>query len=131
MIQQIALYGDKPTEQAKGSDIAALNVTIREIRKKYTEYWNSTKGLTSIGRPIDAIIPPLAPFPAARLERYPYYGYSMFVNLLDYTSVVVRVTTVDKELDKVEISYKPLDDIDKAGYEGYELGQYPTRLICF
>lgn len=77
------------------------------------------------------IIPPLALFPAARLERYPYYGYSMFVNLLDYTSVVVPVTTMDKELDKVDIGYKSLDDVDKAVYESCELGQYPTRLICF
>ncbi|OCK98416.1 amidase [Cenococcum geophilum 1.58] len=120
LIPQIALYGDEPAEQAKGSDIAALNVTIREIRKEYMEYWNSTKGLTSIGRPVDAIISPLAPFPAARPEKYPYYGYSMFVNLLDYTSVVVPVTTVDKELDKVDIGYKPLDDIDKAVYESYD-----------
>lgn len=46
----------------------------------------------------------------------------MFVNLLDYTSVVVPVTTVDKELDKVDIGYKPLDDIGKAVYESCELG---------
>ena len=123
LIPQIALYGDKPAEQAKASDIAALNVTIREIRKEYMEYWNGTKGLTNIGRPVDAIISPLAPFPAARPEKYPYYGYSMFVNLLDYTSVVVPVTTVDKELDKVDIGYKPLDFIDKAVYESCELGQ--------
>ena len=79
------------------------------------EYWNSTKGLTSIGRP----------------EKYPYYGYSMFVNLLDYKSVVVPVTTVDKGLEKVDFDQKPFDDIDKAVYESCELGQCPIRLICF
>ena len=45
--------------------------------------------------------------------------------------MVVPVATVNKELDKVDIGYKPLDDIDKAVYENCELGQYPTRLICF
>ena len=53
------------------------------------------------------------------------------MNLLDYTSVVVPVATMDRELDKVDIGYKPPDDIDKAVYESCELGQYPTRLICF
>ncbi|OCL03701.1 amidase [Glonium stellatum] len=120
LIPQIALYSDKPFEQAKGSDIAAVNVTIRQIRKEYMEYWNSTTGVTSIGRPVDAIIAPLAPFPAARPEKYNYYGYSMFVNLLDYTSVVVPVTVVDKEVDQADVGYEPLDEIDKAVYESYD-----------
>ena len=94
------------------------------------EYWNSTKGLTSIGRPADAIISPLAPFQPLDLRSI-RITVTLFVNLLDYTSVVVPVATMDKELDKVDIGYKPPDDIDKAVYESCELGQYPTRLICF
>ncbi|KAF2802433.1 amidase [Mytilinidion resinicola] len=123
-IPQIALYGDKAIEQFKASEIAAVNVTIRELRKEYMEYWNSTKELTGTGRPVDAVICPAAPFPAARPEKYHYYGYTTFVNLLDYTAVVVPVTTVDKEVDKLDESFEPASKIDKACYESYDPAVY-------
>lgn len=110
-------FGDKPFEQAKASDIAAVNVAKRELQKEYMEYWNSTKDLTSTGRPVDAIISPVAPFPASRREKYNYYGYTVWVNLLDYTSVVVPVTLADKNVDKVDTDYQPMNDIDKATQE--------------
>ncbi|KAJ9640388.1 hypothetical protein H2201_002564 [Coniosporium apollinis] len=113
-------FGDKPFEQAKASDIAAVNVAKRELQKEYMEYWNSTKDLTSTGRPVDAIISPVAPFPAARREKYNYYGYTVWVNLLDYTSVVVPVTLADKNVDKVDTDYQPMNDIDKATQENYD-----------
>jgi amidase len=33
------------------------------LRKEYLDYWLSTKTSTSTGRPVDAIISPVAPFP--------------------------------------------------------------------
>ncbi len=33
------------------------------LRKEYLDYWQSTKSSTSTGRPVDAIISPVAPFP--------------------------------------------------------------------
>jgi amidase len=33
------------------------------LRKEYLDYWQSTKLSTSTGRPVDAIISPVAPFP--------------------------------------------------------------------
>ena len=76
------------------------------------EYWNSTKELTGTGRPVDAVIAPVAPFPAARPEKYTYYGYSTFVNIVDYSACVVPVTTVDKEVDIVNKDFKALSDHD-------------------
>ena len=77
-------------------------------------YVCSTVDKTSTGRPVDAVICPLAPFPAARRERFRYYGYSTWVNALDYTSVIVPVTTVDKGVDVKEEGYKALDEQDKS-----------------
>ena len=94
------------------TQIAETNVAKREYQKEYMDYWNSTKDITGTGRPVDAVIAPLAPFPAARRERYSYYGYSTIVNLLDYTSCVVPVTTADKEVDVLK-DFKPLSDEDK------------------
>lgn len=103
-----------------GSEIAANNVEIRHIKKQYLDYWNSTADKTGTGRPVDGIIAPLAPFPAARPGKYTYYGYSTWVNLLDYTSVVVPVTNVDKNLDKKDEKYTPLNETDKSIHEDYD-----------
>ncbi|KAF2194009.1 amidase [Zopfia rhizophila CBS 207.26] len=116
---QIAFY-DALEKECSASDIAATNVRLRELKKEYMEYWNSTAEVTSTGRPVDAVVSPLAPFPAARPGMYTYYGYSGFVNVLDYTSVVVPVTNVDKGVDKVDVGYAPIDDVDKRVYESYD-----------
>lgn len=106
-------FGTKPLEQANASKIATTNVLKREYQKEYMEYWNSTTELTGTGRPVDAFIAALAPYPAARPELYTYYGYSTIVNLLDYTACVVPVTTADKNIDLLEKDFKPLSDEDK------------------
>ena len=90
-----------------------VNVAKREAQKEYMEYWNSTAELTGTGRPVDAIISPLAPFAAARPEKYTYLTYSSYVNLLDYTSVVVPVTQVDKSIDKKDENFKAVDEVDQ------------------
>lgn len=72
--QVVVAYGTKPSEPFTASQIAKNNVAQREYQKEYMDYWNSTQDLTGTGRPVDAIISPLAPYPAARREKYHYYG---------------------------------------------------------
>ena len=108
-----AAYGKQPKEQFNASEIAATNVEKRQYQKEYLEYWNSTVNLTGTGRAVDGLIMPVAPFAAARPKRYIYYGYSTIINLLDYTSCVIPVTNVDKNIDLVETDFKPIDDLDK------------------
>ena len=107
-------YGDAAQEQMNAGQIAATNVAKREFQKQYMEYWNSTTEYTGTGRPVDAVIAPLAPFAAARPNGYKYYGYSTFVNLLDYTSCVIPVTTVDQSTDVMDKNFEPLSDEDKG-----------------
>ena len=107
------LYGTKPVEQMKASEIAAVNIAKRDYQKEYLEYWNSTQELTGTGRPVDAVIAPLAPFPAARPGTYNYYGYSSIVNFLDYTSCVLPVTNTDKNMDTINKDFKPVSDVDQ------------------
>ena len=119
--KDFALSGEEPAPQimidnkpqSNASDIMAANIAQREAQKDYMEYWNSTESETGTGRPVDAIICPLAPFPAARPAKYSYYGYSVWVNVLDYSSVVVPVTTVDKSVDKKAENFKALDEADQ------------------
>lgn len=102
------------TPQANASDIMVANIAKREAQKAYMEYWNSTAEMTDTGRPVDAIISPLAPFPAARPGKYTYYGYSVWVNTLDYTSVVVPITNVDKNVDKKPTDFKAVSEVDET-----------------
>ncbi|KAF2271544.1 amidase [Westerdykella ornata] len=125
-----SLSGEKPSDQVaffaqpgkefSASEIAATNVRLRQLRKNYTDYWNSTVKLTTTGRPVDALICPVAPFPAARPKGYLYYGYTGFVNVLDYTSVALPVTNVDKTVDVADDGYQPINGLDKTVQELYD-----------
>jgi len=115
-------FGKEVKEQFSGSTIAANNVAQRELKKKYADYWNGVK--TSTGRVVDSIICPLAPWPAARPMLYTYYGYTTWVNLLDYTSVVVPVTSVKKEVDVIEKKEEFLSELDEGCYKSCKLGVY-------
>ena len=123
-----ALSGETPApqvlvekqDQYNATQIMQTMVEKRDACKEYMEYWNSTQELTGTGRPVDAIISPLAPFAAARPQKYTHYGYSVWVNMLDYTSVVVPVTQVDKNIDKADTNFHPLNDTDKKTHESCE-----------
>jgi amidase len=41
-------------------------------------------------------------------------GYTVIVNMLDYTATTIPVTTVDKEIDVVDMEFKPLNEQDAA-----------------
>lgn len=122
--QIILSYGKGPQQEFLASQIASTNVDKRRIQKEYMDYWNSTVNLTGTGRPVDGIICPLAPYPAARPEKYKYYGYSTWVNGLDYTSVVIPVCLSDKNIDKYSPEYTPISDQDKVAFDDYDAEIY-------
>ncbi|KLJ11647.1 hypothetical protein EMPG_13187 [Blastomyces silverae] len=117
-------FGGAPNPQKTAHEIAAINVTKREYQKEYMEYWNSTAELTGTGRPVDGFFCPVAPFPAARRGKTNYLSYTMFVNVLDYSSVVIPVTTADKAVDILDAGYTPLNDTDKAIHDEYDAEIY-------
>lgn len=124
-VPQVAMtYGTAPQGEKTASEIAATNVKQRQGKKEYLDYWNSTAELTGTQKPVDGIIAPLAPFPAARPLGYKYYGFSAWVNGLDLTSVVVPVTLADKTVDKYPEDYKPISDADKIVFEDYDAEIY-------
>ncbi|KIW57597.1 hypothetical protein PV05_06136 [Exophiala xenobiotica] len=123
-VQIKGAFGDKPKEEMTASQIAANNVAKRRFQKEYLDYWNSTAQETGTGEPVDGFICPLAPYPAARPEKYLYYGYSVFVNGLDYTTVVLPVTTADKTKDQYSKGYSPINDQDKKAFDDYDADIY-------
>lgn len=78
MANPVAAVYSTLQKEYTASEIAAVNVAKRAYQKEYMEYWNSTISQTGTGRPIDAVISPLAPFAAARPDMYDYYGKSPF-----------------------------------------------------
>ena len=77
------------------------------------EYWNSTKDQTGTGRPVDALIMPVAPFPAARREQFKYYGYTIIINVLDYTACTVPVTYSNQNIDTANGDFEPISELDQ------------------
>lgn len=106
--EHFALSGEEPVEQIiletglpqkTASEIAALNIAKREWQKKYMDYWNSTAKLTGTGRPVDGVFVPPAPHAAVIPQKSAPVGYTSFLNVLDYSTVVIPVTRADQAVD--------------------------------
>lgn len=93
------IIGSESGVQMTASEICVLNVAKREYQKQYMDYWQSTAELTGTGRPVDGLFCPSAPHAAVLPTEYKSVGYSAFVNVLDYTSLVIPVTFADKNID--------------------------------
>jgi len=65
-----------------------LNAQRETMRTKIMAHWNATATMTSCGRPVDAIICPVAPTLAPAHGTTRWWGYSSYWNLLDYPGVV-------------------------------------------
>lgn len=90
------------------------------LRKEYLDYWNGTKASTTTGRPVDAIISPVAPFPPPPHGKNTSAEYTLIWNVLDYPACVFPVTTVDPILDKPKPAHQFLSEADKGVYELYD-----------
>ncbi|CZS96825.1 probable glutamyl-tRNA(Gln) amidotransferase subunit A [Rhynchosporium graminicola] len=135
MANQVAGAYGKVKDEFTATMIGEVNVQKRQFQKEYMEYWNSTVSVAGTGRPVDAVIAPLAPFAAARPDMHKFGkgeaklnrvmpGYSIWVNLLDYSAAVLPVTLVDKNVDVVGEGYKPLNDTDHKVWEAYDPEMY-------
>lgn len=112
------------------------------LRKEYLDYWQGTKSSTSTGRPVDAIISPIAPFPPTPHGKnkcgliFSLYSdtvltlphssaeYTLVWNALDYPACVFPVTEVDPVLDQPKPAHQFLSKADQWVYElcmGYSL----------
>ncbi|KAL7952126.1 amidase signature domain-containing protein [Trichoderma barbatum] len=113
-------YGYKPVQQQKATEIAANNIDKRKYRKEYLDYWNSTAKLTHSGQPVEAFISPVSPYGGTRPNQYRYVTYSTIINVLDYSSVAIPVTCVDKNVDVVDPDYLPTNPADQQVFESYD-----------
>jgi amidase len=94
-----------------------LHLKRRELRQEYLEYRMSSKEWTGTGRPVDALITPMAPYPAPPHGENANAHYTMIFNCLDYTAITIPVTKVDPEghVKKPREEFYGVED--KANYE--------------
>ncbi|OAP56028.1 amidase [Fonsecaea erecta] len=114
------IYGKQPGTPKTIDQVWDLNLKLRQYQQEYMDYWNSTAELTGTGRPVDAVLTPVAPFAALQFEKAMHVGYTPWVNTLDYTSVVFPVTKVDKTIDTFDKDYQPMNDLDKKIWQEYD-----------
>lgn len=69
-----AVIVDVPPKSA--FELWQLHAERRKLQKSYLDHWNATKDVTGTGRPVDAIISPVAAYPA------PPHGYNSYVRRL-------------------------------------------------
>ncbi|KIL66043.1 hypothetical protein M378DRAFT_177988 [Amanita muscaria Koide BX008] len=94
-----------------------LHKVRRELRREYLEHWQATISKTGTGRPVDAIIAPVAPFVAPPHGMNKFAVYTATWNNLDYPALVIPVTKTDPRLDVKKPPHRFFSDVDKVMYE--------------
>ncbi|BGP19231.1 hypothetical protein JCM10213v2_007318 [Rhodosporidiobolus nylandii] len=83
--------------------------------------WESTASLTGTGRPVDAIILPVSPYPSFPHDAKQEVSYTGVCNLNDFPTGIVPVTRVDP---KVDVKQERTDfyeyAFDKENWERYD-----------
>ncbi|KAF8065103.1 general amidase [Lyophyllum atratum] len=101
-------------------DLWQIQKKKRDLRREHLEYWLATASVTGTGRPVDAIISPVAPYTATPHGKNVNVNYTMVWNTLDYPALVIPVSKVDPVLDQKKPAHGFLGDEDKVNYELYE-----------
>jgi len=97
-----------------------LHAQKRDLRKSHLDHWEATVARTGTGRPVDAIISPVAPYTACPHGCNSDAFYTTLTNTLDYTTSCFPVTYADAGLDKAEPPHEFYNHEDEAVYKLYD-----------
>ncbi|KAI0931510.1 hypothetical protein AcW1_001101 [Taiwanofungus camphoratus] len=84
-------------------EIFKLNLAREEFRSRIAAHWNDTRSRTATGRPVDAVLSPVAPTLAPPHDTTRWWGYTSYWNLMDFPAVVFPTARF------VARGYSPLD----------------------
>jgi len=70
------------------SEIFKLNLAREKFRSKVAAHWNETRQRTATGRPVDAVLSPVAPTLAPPHDTTSWWGYTSYWNLMDFPAAV-------------------------------------------
>lgn len=119
-----ALFANGTPEPIPLPDYYKNTLRLQDFRARYQAYWTSTAEKSATGRPVDAVILPVSPHAAVIRGKSYYYTYASFVNVLDYTNVVIPVTNANRKIDVFDHDYTPLNDKDKKNWLAYDAEKY-------
>ncbi|OSD03465.1 general amidase [Trametes coccinea BRFM310] len=97
-----------------------LNKERRALRKAHLDRWEATISETGTGRPIDALICPVAPYAAVPHGQTRSSIYTIIWNTLDCPALVIPVTKVDRHVDIKPSRESFWSDEDRAVHEMYD-----------
>ncbi|KAJ7040376.1 general amidase [Mycena alexandri] len=100
-----------------------------DLRQEYLGHWADTVSQTGTGRPVDAIISPVAPYTAPPHGLNKFAQYTMTWNLLDHPALVVPVSKVDQAVDVKQPRSEFYTDDDRENYELYNPATYENAPI--
>ena len=78
-------------------EIFRLNLARESFRVRVAEHWNSTASRTRAGRPVDAVLSPVAPTLAPPHDSTRWWGYTAYWNLMDFPAAVFPVGRLKAE----------------------------------
>ncbi|KAF8591875.1 general amidase [Ramaria rubella] len=113
-------HPDSPPAPLSAYALWQVQKRRRDLRQQHLDHWEATVNVTDTGRPVDAIISPVAPFTAPPHGKYLTANYSMIWNSLDYPALAFPVTAVDPVLDPPNAAHSFISEKDKANYELYK-----------
>ncbi|TCD62072.1 hypothetical protein EIP91_007512 [Steccherinum ochraceum] len=119
---EIAKTNFRPTGNASVSayGLWQLQKAKLRLRQEYLAMWEETAKTTGTGRPVDAIISPVAPYAAPPHGMNSDASYTSIYNVLDYPSFVFPVTRVDPVKDAKKPPHKFLSEEDEDNYKLYD-----------
>ncbi|KAH9849789.1 general amidase [Lenzites betulinus] len=109
-----------PRQPLTAYQIWQLTKERRALRKAHLDRWEATSSLTGTGRPIDALIAPVAPYAAVPHGKTRSSIYTVIWNCLDFPSLIIPVTKVDPSVDGVPLREEFWSDEDKIVHELYD-----------
>ncbi|EPQ60789.1 amidase [Gloeophyllum trabeum ATCC 11539] len=110
----------KPREPLSAYKLWQLHKQKRRLRKEHLDRWESTSSRTGTGRPIDALLCPVAPYVAVPHGQTRSAVYTMIWNALDYPALAIPVTKVDPSVDTVQSRERFFSPDDETLHKLYD-----------
>ncbi|KAI0757016.1 general amidase [Daedaleopsis nitida] len=110
-------------------DLWQLHKKRIALREEYLAAWRATAAVTGTGRPVDAIIAPVASYAAPPHGKATITTYTMVWNTLNYPCCAFPVTSVDPVQDAPKPRSEFLSEADKVNHANYHPDTYKNAPV--
>lgn len=111
------------------TEIFQLNLERETFRANALKHWNTTAQQTNSGRPVDAILCPVAPTLAPPHDTTCWWGYSSHWNILDLPAVVFPVGRYKATEDTVSDLPQPRNEVERFIREQWQPATFDNAPI--